>query len=392
MYLQTREGPGNGTVTSNGRLDEWGEGVDGLGYPIGFWTLFQRARESTRRVSKAAQQQGKDRTALPPTPTAGRSLAQRIRDAVRQGQWYLALVLAVFSGERDATKLTNMVFFARHPERSGRKLEQGEANFRQLSQEWLDIRNRTVRPFLEKYRPAPSAPSTRSSLQSKGKSRVKCIRAGPCTACERRLRVAPAPQLVAVPSELKQVKRPEWLDVQALQAYRRMVRAARADGIASPYLELVSGYRPYAKQAKLWKERLVARFKRLGCSSSSLPCIESAIDRTTSALKSKPAPHARNAWLKRFLEELTQARCVLSCDPKRVVKALRKGTAPPGRSPHHTGRAIDIHVGGSISTKAANVAYQRKQAAYQWLVCNAERFGFYPYWREPWHWEYNPPA
>ena len=29
---------------------------------------------------------------------------------------------------------------------------------------------------------------------------------------------------------------------------------------------------------------------------------------------------------------------------------------------------------------------------YKWLQINAELFGFYPYTREPWHWEYNPPS
>jgi LAS superfamily LD-carboxypeptidase LdcB len=38
------------------------------------------------------------------------------------------------------------------------------------------------------------------------------------------------------------------------------------------------------------------------------------------------------------------------------------------------------------------VADQRQTPAWQWLVGNAERFGFYPYTTEPWHWEYNPPS
>lgn len=39
-------------------------------------------------------------------------------------------------------------FFARHPQRRGRKLEKGEPLFKALSQEWLTIRNRLVRPAL----------------------------------------------------------------------------------------------------------------------------------------------------------------------------------------------------------------------------------------------------
>lgn len=58
-------------------------------------------------------------------------------------------------------------------------------------------------------------------------------------------------------------------------------------------------------------------------------------------------------------------------------------------SPHFTGRALDIYVGGSpVDTKDSNRAIQVNTSAYKWLVRNAERFGFRPYFYEPWHWEY----
>ncbi len=58
-------------------------------------------------------------------------------------------------------------------------------------------------------------------------------------------------------------------------------------------------------------------------------------------------------------------------------------------SPHFTGRALDIYVGGDpVDTRDANRAIQVNTPAYKWLVRNAERFGFRPYFYEPWHWEY----
>jgi D-alanyl-D-alanine carboxypeptidase len=58
-------------------------------------------------------------------------------------------------------------------------------------------------------------------------------------------------------------------------------------------------------------------------------------------------------------------------------------------SPHFTGRALDIYVGGDpVDTKDSNRAIQVNTPAYRWLVRNAERFGFRPYFYEPWHWEY----
>jgi zinc D-Ala-D-Ala carboxypeptidase len=58
-------------------------------------------------------------------------------------------------------------------------------------------------------------------------------------------------------------------------------------------------------------------------------------------------------------------------------------------SPHFTGRALDIYVGGEpVSTKDDNRMIQTQTRAYRWLAKNASRFGFRPYFYEPWHWEY----
>ena len=58
-------------------------------------------------------------------------------------------------------------------------------------------------------------------------------------------------------------------------------------------------------------------------------------------------------------------------------------------SPHFTGRALDLYVGGEpVETKDSNRALQVETRVYQWLVRNAERFGFRPYCYEPWHWEF----
>ena len=75
--------------------------------------------------------------------------------------------------------------------------------------------------------------------------------------------------------------------------------------------------------------------------------------------------------------------------------ALRKREPNAGRaalaknSPHFTGQALDIYVGGEpVTTKDANRLIQVQTPAYKWLVKNAHKFGFYPYFYEPWHWEY----
>ena len=58
-------------------------------------------------------------------------------------------------------------------------------------------------------------------------------------------------------------------------------------------------------------------------------------------------------------------------------------------SPHFTGRALDLYVGGDpVDTQDSNRKLQVETRVYQWLVQNAERFGFRPYCYEPWHWEF----
>ncbi len=58
-------------------------------------------------------------------------------------------------------------------------------------------------------------------------------------------------------------------------------------------------------------------------------------------------------------------------------------------SPHFTGRALDLYVGGDpVDTRDSNRAIQVRTPVYLWLVRNAARFGFQPYFYEPWHWEY----
>jgi LAS superfamily LD-carboxypeptidase LdcB len=120
------------------------------------------------------------------------------------------------------------------------------------------------------------------------------------------------------------------LTAKALDA---MQCAARADGIKAPVLQLTSGFRDPAHQARLW----------------------------ANALQKYGSPEEARKWV-----------------------------APPGGSAHQSGRAVDLYLGGKNSS--ANVTNLRTLPAYRWLVANAGRFGFYPYEREPWHWEYNPQA
>ena len=119
----------------------------------------------------------------------------------------------------------------------------------------------------------------------------------------------------------------------AAAAWQALVEAARADGFEDPLFLPVSGYRSSIEQEWLWHE----------------------------ALEKYGDPELACEWVAR-----------------------------PGTSAHQSGRAVDLHLGYPIESE--HVAALRRTPAWRWLVANAERFGFYPYDTEPWHWEYNPPA
>lgn len=157
-----------------------------------------------------------------------------------------------------------------------------------------------------------------------------------CSADERRIHPIVEPsraELVNVEARyLANPGQPRQLQRAAYEAYVRMKAAAEADGIAPRLLTVTSGYRSVARQRQLWEDAV----RRYG------------------------SPQAARKWV-----------------------------APPGGSAHHTGRAVDLWLGTANSSR--NIAALRATAPYRWLVCNAARFGFFPYAVEPWHWEYNPP-
>jgi hypothetical protein len=69
-----------------------------------------------------------------------------VLDLLRRGLEAVAVSLAVRFGIHNENRLSDLIFFRRHPERSGRLLRKGEKNFKTLSQEWVHIRDQLVRP------------------------------------------------------------------------------------------------------------------------------------------------------------------------------------------------------------------------------------------------------
>ena len=132
------------------------------------------------------------------------------------------------------------------------------------------------------------------------------------------------------------------LEKNTYRAYVAMVRQATKDGISSPLLQIRSAYRSVSRQKRIWEKALRDPKNIKGAEELGIP-------------------------LKSY---------------------ARKYVAPPGRSRHHSGRAIDLNLGYPISK--SYISKMKATDAFAWLLENAEFYGFYNYKAEPWHWEFNP--
>jgi len=122
--------------------------------------------------------------------------------------------------------------------------------------------------------------------------------------------------------------RPQLLKWPVSDIARDIEADARALGYEAPLFTVRSGYRPTATQEALWQQAL----KKYGSSSEA-----------------------------------------------------RKYVAPPGRSSHMTGQAIDFDLGYSL--KSENIDAINNSDAYATMLALGDKYGLSQYHREPWHWE-----
>lgn len=120
------------------------------------------------------------------------------------------------------------------------------------------------------------------------------------------------------------------LEKRTYEAYQMLVAAARQAGFAHPLFTVVSGLRSDEHQKKLWADALV-KYKS---------------------------------------EEVA-----------------RLYVAKPGGSAHRTGQAIDFYLGHRCASE--NDKLIRATDAWKWMDEHANGFGFNPYRKEAWHWEFN---
>ncbi len=166
---------------------------------------------------------------------------------------------------------------------------------------------------------------------------------GPYALRQRRVR----PRVFGEPvfeAELVPVGDDVLIHAIAHRAWRALTAAATHEGVDATHLAIHSGYRSVAFQRQIF-----------------------------------------DYWV----EERRKAREARGDPPlplKELQRRQRKWTAAPGTSAHHTGFALDF----KLYTLGKREA--RRTDVYAWLASRASTFGFYPYFPEAWHWEYNPPG
>jgi D-alanyl-D-alanine carboxypeptidase len=363
-------------------------------------------------------------SAPPPTPhSSNGSLFQRVQNALASGQWYLAMSLAVMAGDRDADRLTNMIFFARHPALKGRKLAPTEPLFKPLSREWLDIRNRLVRPFLEKR--TASQPVT-----PKGGVRADSVPASPAASTStpsdvvRAWLAAPNPSLRA-PYE------------SAVQAWIRSTDRSAIELLPDPsqrrlFLEQVAWHHEYfpgnePKSGPGNSGRAEALFRAIAqvVPERRVPNTIPYHDVTKGVVevpnnpgrKAYLYPEARDAFVRmRDAAAAVGIRLVIGSSWRSAQQQRSIATRQPNPkaaaakfSAHMYGLAVDLRLSvpsllvSEADTRAcnkktmvcqhmANIVRMYRSPVYKWMALHGREFGWFPYRREPWHWEYNPPG
>jgi LAS superfamily LD-carboxypeptidase LdcB len=308
-------------------------------------------------------------------------------DALVKGGWQTAVAIAIGAGYRDVNKLTNMVFWFRHPQLIGQRLEPEE---RDLAREWLDIRDNIVKPALAgaspvappppSAAPSPAAPSWPSPTTVGGKQSIPSSGLrwyGPGQASPQRLdfmrrvydlhvKRSSGDFVSTLPeSHVATIEGRHRAQMDAAAKAKEMLAAARADlareGLAEKYrIGITSAYRSASQQFDIWQGK--GGDGRRGF------------------------PH--------YYHETTAARRRLGDehgDKAAAYLAAYQGKyiAAPGYSNHQDGLALDLGtglVGSDGLGKIGPGAWFHK-----WLNRRAREFQFKPYEAEAWHWVYYGP-
>jgi LAS superfamily LD-carboxypeptidase LdcB len=199
------------------------------------------------------------------------------------------------------------------------------------------------------------------------------------------------------------VNRGSYLRPAVSNAFTLMQTEARRAGID---LEICSATRSFDYQANIWRRKMAFddTFGRFG---QLEPSTEPVLSRCARVLRQEDRTLSRGQTILEWDPSNPRHRlCWNTLNEAERAAEILKTSAAPGTSRHHWGTDIDLTVGGiSCRTSLTSGAWTRENSligAYNWLVRNAHRFGFYQpytpiqrrsipgYIEEKWHWSYTP--
>ena len=145
----------------------------------------------------------------------------------------------------------------------------------------------------------------------------------------------------------------------ARDALRQAKAAGDAEALAIRSFGISSAYRSALRQYRLWNDRFGGYMADTAQQRTGLP--------------GGPVGDEAAQWLARW---------------------IGGWLAAPGFSNHNDGRAIDLFCrltsGRVLTADRGDIPRWRTSWLHQWLTANAAHYDFYPYLKEPWHWEHRP--
>lgn len=335
-----------------------------------------------------------------------------------------ALVLLARSGVTDRNALTNIAFWAAHPNLFGTRLDPASPDFATLSAEWVALRDGAVAAALRSPAPAAATPATTATaattpdaafVQDRMRSTIERL---PEAQRQRFEGITwgwadypgtefPVQGMSA--EELERFGRDPALTLNA--ARTKFVGLHQAD--ASALFSALADSRPgggerrvnIGADAMITREQFAANADQAG--------IDAYI---VGQVATDPVPgggrlnrHAAAAFLTMRTAALADGVSLLVLSGFRDRASEEAGArvntnrqAFAGFSPHSLGLAADISlkVGsaagadfGEASTRMDKlVGGMLGSPAYKWVFLHGADYGFFQYRAEPWHWEYNPPG
>jgi hypothetical protein len=315
------------------------------------------------------------------------SLPRLAFDAMAKGGWATAIAVAVGAGLRDANQLTNLLFWFRHPQLIGQKLRPDQVD---LAREWVEIRDRIVRPALagQVASPTPGPPSgppapglatvgSRTSIPPDGLGwwgpsgdktpELMAFMRKVYDAHVRRSVRSGAGFVDTLPrSSLYHVESGHQARADAAAKAREMLSAARArlaaDGLSGKVrIGVLSAYRSADRQFDIWQ----------GKSTKGKGGFPYYYEQTK---VTRRRPQYGGEHSEKAADYLAQY--------------MGGYVAAPGYSNHQDGLALDLGTGAT----AGRLGRLREGSWFHsWLKANAARYQYEPLKTEAWHWVFRPP-